>query len=147
VEPRGQVLTAVYLESSALTRLLFEEDLVLGAVVADAPLRLASALTFLETDRAITGSALRKAAPRAKLAAAAQALAALRNITRLALIDGDVLERARQIFPVEPVRSLDAIHLATALILRESLGPLTILSLDQRVRQNAAALGFPLLPP
>ena len=63
-----------------------------------------------------------------------------------ALTDG-VVARARATFQVEPVRTLDALHLATALILQEAVGPLAVLSLDERVRANATALGLAVLPP
>jgi hypothetical protein len=61
-------------------------------------------------------------------------------------IGGEVLERARRRFPVEPVRTLDALHLASALAARAAIPGLDLLSLDQRVRDNGAALGFDLLP-
>ena len=49
---------------------------------------------------------------------------------------------AEDVFPLEPVRALDAIHLASALFLRESFSDLTILTTDERVRSNATLLGF-----
>lgn len=49
-------------------------------------------------------------------------------------------------YPVEPVRALDAVHLASALVAREGWPDLAMLSLDQRVRDNAAALAFSLVP-
>ena len=61
-------------------------------------------------------------------------------------MSSQVLSRARAPFPVEPVRTLDALHLATALAFREALPSLTVVSLDERVRANARELGLPLLP-
>lgn len=61
-------------------------------------------------------------------------------------VDSEILARARQRFPVEPIRTLDALHLASALTARSVLPDLALLSLDQRVRDNAAAFGFTLLP-
>jgi predicted nucleic acid-binding protein len=52
-----------------------------------------------------------------------------------------VLARVRRPFPVEPVRTLDAVHLATAELLGEPLTPVTIVTRDARVRDNARALG------
>ncbi len=57
-----------------------------------------------------------------------------------------VVERSRQPFPVEPVRSLDAIHLSSALEARRALPGLHVLSLDDRVRQNALKPGFEVVP-
>lgn len=59
---------------------------------------------------------------------------------------GPALERARVAFPSEPVRTLDAIHLAAAAEFRQALGPLTMLSLDERIRANAPALGLTPAP-
>ena len=57
-----------------------------------------------------------------------------------------VVARVSGPFPSEPVRTLDALHLATADVARQSLGTLTMVSLDQRVRRNAAALGLAVAP-
>jgi hypothetical protein len=65
-------------------------------------------------------------------------------------LDKKILARAQLDFPIEPVRSLDAIHLAAALWWREQLGAtgeaLIFASTDDRLRANAAALGFALIP-
>lgn len=45
-------------------------------------------------------------------------------------------------FPVEPIRTLDAIHLATAELLDEPPQLVTIVTRDERVRANAQALGY-----
>ena len=56
------------------------------------------------------------------------------------------MEFARGPFPGELIRAPDAIHLATALVIRDIYPDLRVLSLDQRVRQNAVALGFEVVP-
>jgi hypothetical protein len=53
-----------------------------------------------------------------------------------------VLARVRRPFPVEPVRTLDAIHLATAELLGEPPQLVTVVTRDDRVRRNAHALGY-----
>jgi hypothetical protein len=55
----------------------------------------------------------------------------------------EVARRAEDGFPNEPVRTLDASHLASALFLRQSFPDLVLLTADERVRANAALLGFP----
>jgi predicted nucleic acid-binding protein len=47
---------------------------------------------------------------------------------------------------LEPVRTLDAIHLATAAIFHESLGGLQVLSFDERIRANAQQVGLGVTP-
>ena len=61
-------------------------------------------------------------------------------------IAGDVIERARRPFPQEPIRTLDALHLSSALVARSALPGLELLSLDERIRDNARALGFKTRP-
>jgi hypothetical protein len=53
-----------------------------------------------------------------------------------------VLARVRRPFPVEPVRTLDAVHLATAELLGEPPPLMTIVTRDDRVRENAETLGY-----
>ena len=45
-------------------------------------------------------------------------------------------------FPVEPVRTLDAVHLATAELLGEPPALIVVVTRDIRVRENAQALGY-----
>jgi len=61
-------------------------------------------------------------------------------------IDVEVVERARRPFPGEPIRSLDAIHLASALAARAAVPDLSVLSLDRRVRAGARGLGLSVVP-
>ena len=61
-------------------------------------------------------------------------------------IEGEVVERARRPFPVEPIRTLDAIHLASALLASARVADLGLLSLDERVRTAGRALGLPVVP-
>jgi predicted nucleic acid-binding protein len=57
-----------------------------------------------------------------------------------------LVERARRPFPQEPIRTLDAIHLATALAARRAVPHLKVLTLDRRVRRTARAMRFALIP-
>jgi hypothetical protein len=61
-------------------------------------------------------------------------------------MDGEILERARRAFPDEPVRTLDALHISSALMARFSVPGLVFLTLDERLRKNAKLLGFDVLP-
>jgi hypothetical protein len=58
----------------------------------------------------------------------------------------DIVDRARHRFPEEPVRALDAIHLASALAGRSGVAGLQLLSLDDRIRSAGEQLGFRLQP-
>jgi hypothetical protein len=56
--------------------------------------------------------------------------------------DDRVLSRVGRRFPVEPIRTLDALHLATVELLDESPQLVTIVTRGTRVRENAIALGY-----
>ena len=55
-----------------------------------------------------------------------------------------LLSSVRPDVPCEPIRALDAIHLATTLAVRNLSPEVQALSFDERVRDNAASLGFAL---
>ena len=137
----------VYLESSAVLRWLLEQED--GQQVREQMLSsknlYASELTAVECARTIR----RLRAENMMTASAAQekhaALEKLRHKWNKLPLSSQVLERASQSFPLEPVRSLDAIHLASALIIH-AVRPLAILSFDSRVRKNAVLLGMEVLP-
>jgi len=65
------------------------------------------------------------------------------HLCRLSL---DIVDRARRPFPSEPVRTLDAIHLASALAVRSTVRSVELLSLDDRIRPVGEQLGFRLQP-
>jgi hypothetical protein len=57
-------------------------------------------------------------------------------------VTADTLTRAGRPFPIEPIRTLDAIHLATAELLGEAPQLVTVVTRDERVARNARALGY-----
>ena len=67
-------------------------------------------------------------------------------LARLAVLElqPDVLERATRPFP-RPVRTLDAIHLASVSFLRERGHDVTLATYDRRLGEAASAMGIPLL--
>jgi uncharacterized protein with PIN domain len=135
----------LYAETSAVLRWLFAEPdgLEVRAALAAASKVTCSRLTPIETRRVI-----RRAEREARISAAESAdiLAVFAQAAStwaiLELVD-DVARRAEDGFPSEPVRTLDAIHLASALLLRQSFPDLVMLTADDRVRANAAQLGLP----
>jgi predicted nucleic acid-binding protein len=82
-----------------------------------------------------------EAAPRVR-----KALAAASAHWQLLRVGADVVDRARQPFPGDPIRTLDAIHLASALVARSAVAGLEILTLDERIRQAARRLGVRVQP-
>ena len=131
-----------YVESSALLAGLLEQDAdVIAALRADGE-RVTSALTFAEAHRALVRV---RVAGRLTLSEERAAIFALQTFERrctVIAVSDTVLTRAGRPFPVEPVRTLDAVHLATAELLGEPPQLTTILTRDERVRENAKALGY-----
>jgi predicted nucleic acid-binding protein len=137
-------LKVVYLESSAVLQWLLGQS---GAAnvrntIDRAEIVLTSMLTLTESERVL----LRTESHGAITGGDAQRLRGMLNRaqaswTRMRVSD-EVLARAARAFPVEPVRTLDAIHLATALEFASTFPDLRVLSFDARVRSNAEALGL-----
>ena len=143
-QPRSSAESAGvrYIESSALAAALLERDA--GALKSlRAPGRIVtSAVTMAETARAILRA---RAAERLTAADERSAVRAVRRFERrcyVVAVTEAVLARVRRPFPVEPVRTLDAVHLATTELLGEPPALVTIVTRVARVRQNAEALGY-----
>ena len=140
-------MTTLYVESSALARILIEGDDDLGARLEDAEARVTSALTLLETARSIARARRDGRLTAGDARAAERRLAMFERSADVLDITAEVLAAARGAYPVEPIRTLDAIHLASIGLLDQDLSEdLTVASTDERVRQNASALGFVVIP-
>jgi hypothetical protein len=133
----------LYAETSAVLTWVLNQDQgrEIGHYVSAAEVVVASRLTIMEARRNLTRAAL----PEAVTAGMKGQLVTAQSGWQLISVDS-VFDRVGMLFPAEPVRTLDAIHLATAVMLRELYPDLIVLSLDHRVRSNARALGFPVLP-
>jgi len=138
----------LYAESSAPLAWLLEHEhgnLVRDAL-ARAELVIASDLTLIECDRVlIRAVALDELQESDAIDRQARLNAVAERWTLLSL-DEEIIERARRPFPVEPVRTLDAIHLSSALTARKAVPEIALLTLDARIRQAAGRLGFTLVP-
>lgn len=131
-----------YIESSAIVAALLERDAAALNALRAKDRQVTSALTLAEGARAIL-----RARASARLTADEEraAVRGLRRFERrcyvIAITDA-VLARVRRPFPVEPVRTLDAVHLATIESLDEPPQLVTIVTRDNRIRDNARALGY-----
>jgi uncharacterized protein with PIN domain len=138
----------VYAESSAVLAWLLGEpsQALVRRALREAERVVSSTLTGLECAR---GLARARNAQRLR---AADELAALRLLDvaesnwDVHEITSTIVTRARAAFPVEPVRTLDAIHLATAATFNEVVGAIQVLSFDDRIRTNARQLGLGVTP-
>jgi predicted nucleic acid-binding protein len=114
--------------------------------LASAEVVVASDLTLVESDRVLTRAVTTGQMREAQAADRRVTLNRAASHWVLFRMDEEIVERARRPFPVEPIRTLDALHLASAYVIRTLLPKLTLLSLDQRIRECGRALGFDVLP-
>lgn len=138
----------LYVESSAVLAWLLVEPMADPVLLAlgEANTVVTSELTLIECRRSLLRAADQG---RIREAAAADLRRLLENAARgwvIVQITKAVADRASGRFADEPLRTLDAIHVATALLMQAAIPELGVLSLDRRVRSVAVDLGFRLLP-
>jgi predicted nucleic acid-binding protein len=112
----------LYADSSAVLAWLFEEaaadsveqafDRAEGVVASD--------LTLVECDRALIRACTLGVLSEMESVRRRAILEAVAVNWMVLKLDREVLERARRRFPAEPVRTLDALHIASALAARRS---------------------------
>lgn len=132
----------LYVESSALLAALLEADAGARSWLNDPLPVAASALTLAEAMRSAARAQHTGRIGSSEHGELLGALSEFENHARIVPIGANILSRVGKPFPFEPVRTLDAIHLATALLLGEPPQLVCILTRDRRVRENALALGF-----
>ena len=135
-------LSTRYIESSALVVALLERDVAARASIRAEGKRITSALTLAEAARAILRGRANGRLSEADERAATRGLQVFARRCALVSVTDAVLARVGRPFPVEPIRTLDALHLATAEELAEPPALVTIVTRDARVRDNARALGY-----
>ena len=138
-------MRVVYLESSAFLAWLLEQKSgsEVARRIAGVDQIVSSVLTVAEANRVV------RRAETAKLVSEVQCRALLGRIAnessrwQLFGLTPAIISRLAEGFPVEPVTTLDGIHLGTALELVKGYPELEVLSLDTRINENLQALGWP----
>ena len=138
----------LYAESSAVLSWLLDEETapVVRQLLTDAETIIASDLTLIECDRVLIRAIHLGELTEAEAADRRAQLSAAASHWHVLRMAGEVVDRARQPFPGEPIRTLDAIHVASTLVARTAVAGLKLLSLDERVRNAARKLGIEVLP-
>jgi predicted nucleic acid-binding protein len=138
----------LYAESSAVLAWLLDENSAaeVRRSLAAADIIVASDLTLIECDRVVLRAAALRELTEAEAADRRAHLTSAASHWHILRVAPEIVERARQPFPGEPIRTLDAIHLATALVARAAVAGLTLLSLDNRVRNAGKKLGLDITP-
>jgi predicted nucleic acid-binding protein len=138
----------LYAESSAVLAwlLLEREGLRVDRLLTAAESVISSDLTLIECDRALLRAAATGRLSATEASDRKRELSALASAWSVLRISPEIVERARRPFPVETIRALDAIHLASALVARAATPFLEILTLDDRIREVARDLGLKIQP-
>ena len=137
-------MSTIYLETSALLHWLLGQSRgeQFRRALTQARMVVTSELTFAETERVLTriqhAGTLREGDARKLRGLLRKTGSAWARMT----VSANVLDRAKRSFPLEPVRTLDAIHLATALEFASVYPDISVLSDDRRILDNAEALGI-----
>lgn len=138
----------LYAESSSVLAWLLDEAQsgTVRRLLATAAAVVASDLTLVECDRVLLRAAALGELTEAGAADRRAYLTAAAAHWHVLRIGPEIVERARQPFPGDPIRTLDAIHLSSALVARSMIPGLELLSLDDRIRKTARRLGLRLRP-
>lgn len=131
-------LALAYLDSSALVKLVLNEpeSSALFEAIQQFPYRVSSSLAITEVQRTV-----RRASEDPLVLARARTVL---GGTQLLALDEALLERAAALAPAG-LRSLDAIHLASALVLGPDLD--AFIAYDRRLLAAASELGLNVLAP
>ncbi|HEY7369634.1 MAG TPA: type II toxin-antitoxin system VapC family toxin [Thermoanaerobaculia bacterium] len=137
-------MKTVYVETSAIVTWLLKEPVREEISAAlDMPSRIcSSALTRVEAERAINRGIPAGSWTAAEAAGLVALLDELLREWVLAEVHPNVRRRAGRPFPAEPVRTLEAIHLATALEFQTLYPEVSVLTLDRRILANLVPLGL-----
>ena len=130
-------MSAIYLDSSAFVKLAVEE----------AETRALRAFLSARASRHVSSALLRTESLRAVRHLGADALVTIREGLRridLVAIDDRILDAAGTLEPTV-LRSLDAIHVATAMAIGDDLE--TIVTYDDRMAEASRSLGIPTAAP
>lgn len=127
---------AVYLDSSAIVKLVVQESESAGlaAFLQDRPQRVSCALARVEVARAV----------RAHGDAAVRRAHGILHRLFLLRLDDQLLEDAGNLDPL-PLRSIDAIHLAAARTMRDSIDE--FVTYDVKLADAAQHSGFTVVAP
>ena len=139
---------SLYAESSAVLAWLLDEEAgtFVRKTLSETEIVLASDLTLIECDRVLHRAAALRELTEAEVADRRAHLAAAAAHWHVLRLGPEVVDRARQPFPGDPIRTLDAIHLAAVLVARSAVAGLELLSLDDRIRGVGKKLGLTLVP-
>lgn len=138
----------LYLDTTALVKVVVAEagsDIAQRAV-DDAATTATSLIAYAEARSALARTYGERGLSRLGLSQARRQLERVwRELTQVE-VTADLIRRAGDLAEERSLRGMDAIHLASALALREAAGLTEVASWDKRLRRAAELEGFTLRP-
>ncbi len=138
--PGGVV--ARYIESSALIAAKLEGDANAWASIRGEGRRYTSALTVAEFARRVIRGHHQREFDDNRFRSLMTWLGRFSKRCAVVAVDAELLARVRRPFPHEPVRTLDAIHLATIESHEAEPALVAVITRDRRIAENARAMGY-----
>ncbi len=137
-------MKSLYIETSAILAWLFSEpnSLLAREQMDQSDLVVTSTLSLLETERVIVRAISQKLMDSDEGRRLRELFLDTSTSWARMELTREIREGASQAFPVEPVRSLDAIHLSTALEFLKIYPEMKMLSFDKRINDNIPLLGL-----
>lgn len=133
---------ALYLDTSAVLRAVLESGTTpdLEARIGGAGALVTSRLSLVEAARALLRLRATARVAEEGLADAGREIDALWARCEIWELTPAVCALAGQVAPTRPLRTLDALHLATYLLARRRIGALELLTADERLAEAARAV-------
>ncbi len=132
----------LYLDTSVALRATLERGTTaeIEARIAAAPALVTSRLSLVESARALLRLRQQGSVTEGRLADARRELDALWTRCELWELTPAVCDLACHVAPERPLRTLDALHLATFLLARRRIEGLELLTADERLEEAAGSL-------
>jgi predicted nucleic acid-binding protein len=129
----------LYLDTSAVLRAALETGTTpdVEARIRSAPVLVTSRLSLVESERAVLRARSATDVPEGRLADAQREIEAVWARCEIWELTRAVCEVARQVAPRKPLRTLDALHLATFVLARRKIEGLELLTVDARLADAA----------
>jgi predicted nucleic acid-binding protein len=137
-------MTPIFVDSSAIIRAVLERGMSRSVekTLASATTLIVSRLALVETSRALLRAHVEERVNDDVLARAELEVDDFWSRCEIWELTRTVCDEARRIAPALPLRSLDAMHLATFLVARKRLPTLRLLTTDARMSEAAKHLRF-----
>ena len=134
-------MAPIYLDTSAVLRAALETGTTpdLETRIRAAPVLVTSRLALVESARVLVRLRTTERVAEQRLADAEREIDAVWARCEIWELTRTVCDLARHVAPTKPLRSLDALHLATFVLARRKLEGLELVSVDSRLTDAAAS--------